>query len=91
MSDCELRSDGIDDVLHDSHAGDHESFQFWLVSLDLEWCLDERSSSGNSDRSGAELDLELCELNGPSHHAIDSVQLELWIVGPVHQIAISET
>ncbi len=82
-----MRFDGIDDVLHDSHAGDRESFRFWLVSLDLEWCLDERSRSGNSDRSGAELDLELCELNGPSRQAIDSVQLELRIVGPVDQIS----
>ncbi len=79
MSDCKLRSDGIDDVLHDSHAGDRESFWFRTINLGGCW-------SGNSDRRWVELDLELREFNGPSIHAIDRIQLELRIVSPVDQI-----
>ena len=79
VSERELRSDGIDDVFYDSHSGNCESFRFRTINLGGCW-------SGNSDRRWVELDLELRELNGPSRHAIDSVQLELWIVGPVDQV-----
>ena len=68
MSDCELRSDGIDDVLHDSHSGNRESFRFWTIDLG-------GRRSGDLNRCWAELNPESGEFNGPSSHAINSVQL----------------
>jgi hypothetical protein len=76
VSDCKLRTDGINDVLHDSHAGDRESFRFRTINLSGCW-------SGDLNWCWAELNLEPGELDGPSSHAIDSIQLEFRIAGPV--------
>ncbi len=79
MSDCELRSDGIDDVLHDSHSGNRESFRSWTIDLGGCWSCD-------LNRCWAELNLEPGKFNGPSSQAINSVQLKFRIAGPVNQI-----